>query len=102
MKKKSLLMIAITLILLAVGVTPILQAQTDQRTRENTWIRDMGVKVDDPTNLNPVQGFTTASARYFGGVEEFMSEQLFYYNPMNGTLVPWLATGYELDRKSVV
>jgi peptide/nickel transport system substrate-binding protein len=95
MKKKSLLMIAITLILLAVGVTPILQAQTDQRTRENTWIRDMGVKVDDPTNLNPVQGFTTASARYFGGVEEFMSEQLFYYNPMNGTLVPWLATGYE-------
>ena len=93
MDKKAIFGFATTLALLVLMMSPLSGVRAAERTREKTWIRDMGVKCDVPDNLNPLIP-SSAVSRFFGGIEEYSMEHLFYYNFLNGSLIPWLATSY--------
>jgi len=79
--------------LLSVVLMVPVEAQKAYPRDETVYAYMDGGRRDAPHQFNPYLPGWISSA----GPNEISIEYLFYYNPENGTLMPWLATGYRMS-----
>lgn len=87
---KTLKISFVVTVILLMGLMSVESANAVSYSREDIIIFDMATgATQDPESNNPY----VAGMNWGRGVTPYCIEYLFYFDPSNGTYIPWLATG---------